>query len=120
MLVYPLGVCQEKRGDRIVDTQPAAPEDDIIIRLRRIEGQVRGIQRMLIGERECEEVLTQLMAARSSIDQVGLLLIERHIEKCLPRDLEMDADSLQKVKETLQMWTRFGLLPGAASPLDQP
>ena len=120
MLLYPWGVCQEKRGNRTVDTQPAAPEDDIIIRLRRIEGQVRGIQRMLTGDRECEEVLTQLMAARSSIDQVGLLLIERHIERCLLRDLEMDADSLRKVKEALQMWTRFGLLPGAASPLDQP
>ena len=106
-------------GNEAVNTQLASPEDDIVIRLRRIEGQIRGIQRMLAGDRECEEVLTQLMAARSSIDQVGLLLIERHIERCLLRDLEMDAGSLQKVKEALQMWTRFGLLPGASSPLDQ-
>ena len=104
-----------------MNSQPASPEeDDIIIRLRRIEGQIRGIQRMLTGDRECEEVLTQLTAARSSIDQVGLLLIGRHIDRCLLKDLEMDPASLQKVKETLQMWTRFGLLPGAASALDQP
>ena len=76
----------------MIMTQPASPEDDIVIRLRRIEGQVRGIQRMLEGDRECEEVLTQLMAVRSSIDQVGLLLMERHIEKCLLKDLETDPD----------------------------
>jgi DNA-binding FrmR family transcriptional regulator len=98
--------------------QEASEEDNILVRLRRIEGQVRGIQRMLTGDRECEEVLTQLMAARSSIDQVGLLMIERHIEKCLLKDLEDDPERLQRVKETLQMWARFGLLPGAASPLE--
>jgi len=98
--------------------QTGPEEDNIFVRLRRIEGQVRGIQRMLAGDRECEEVLTQLMAVRSSIDQVGLLMVERHIEKCLLKDFEDDPDRLQKVKETLQMWTRFGLLPGASSPLE--
>ena len=47
----------------------------ITTRLRRIEGQVQGIQRMLDTGRECEEVLTQIMAVRSSLDQVGVLLM---------------------------------------------
>ena len=45
--------------------------EDIGTRLRRIEGQVRGIQKMLDEGRECEEMLTQTMAVRSAIDQVG-------------------------------------------------
>ncbi len=92
----------------------------MLIRLRRIEGQLRGIQRMLEEDRECAEVLTQLMAARSSIDQVGLMLMETHIESCLLKDLKADPARLQELRETLKMWARFGLLPGAASPLEQP
>ena len=54
-------------------------------RLRRIEGQVQGLQRMLETGRECEEMLTQVMAVRSSIDQVGILLMEGHIEPACSR-----------------------------------
>ena len=43
----------------------------LLARLRRIEGQIRGIQRMLEEDRVCEDIVTQLMAARSSLDQVG-------------------------------------------------
>jgi DNA-binding FrmR family transcriptional regulator len=51
-----------------------SPETEAILnRLRRIEGQIRGIHRMLAEDRVCEDVVTQLMAARSSLDQVGLL-----------------------------------------------
>jgi DNA-binding FrmR family transcriptional regulator len=91
-----------------------------MLRLRRIEGQVRGIQRMLEDRRECEEVLTQLMAVRSSIDQVGVLLFESHIEDCLFQDLAADPAKLRELKEALKIWTRFGLLPGASSPLQEP
>ncbi len=66
-------------------------EKGVTTRLRRIEGQVQGLQRMLESGRDCEEVLTQIMAVRSSLDQVGLLLMERHIEKCLLDDLPADS-----------------------------
>lgn len=96
-------------------------KDKAILRLRRIEGQVRGIQKMLQDGRQCEEVLTQLMAVRSSIDQVGVLLMESHIEDCLFQDLAAaDPARLRELKETLKTWTRFGLLPGASSPLGEP
>lgn len=95
----------------------------ITTRLRRIEGQVQGLQRMLDGDRECEEVLTQIMAVRSSLDQVGLLLMERHIESCVLKDLPMDANSTKDLGDVLKSWARFGLVPGARSGLpeaDQP
>jgi len=92
--------------------QPA----DVLIRLRRLEGQIRGIQHMLEEDRGCEQLLTQLMAVRAGIDQVGLLLMETHIEKCLLTDLDADPERLQELRETLKMWARFGLLPGAALP----
>ncbi len=88
------------------DERPEA--EALLARLRRIEGQVRGLQRMLEEGRVCEDVLTQLMAARSSLDQVGLLIMDHHIEHCLlASDLPND-ESLRKLQHALRTWLRFG------------
>jgi DNA-binding FrmR family transcriptional regulator len=89
-------------------------------RLRRIEGQVQGIQRMLDSGRECEEVLTQIMAVRSSLDQVGLLLMEHHIEHCIMNGQPDDSPLAKDLRDALKAWARFGLIPGARSDLAAP
>jgi CsoR family transcriptional regulator, copper-sensing transcriptional repressor len=99
-----------------MSTRPETADKDVIVRLRRIEGQIRGIQRMVEEERACEQMLTQLMAVRAGVDQVGLLLLETHIENCLLQDIDADAARLKELRDTLKMWARFGLLPGAALP----
>jgi DNA-binding FrmR family transcriptional regulator len=91
------------------DTKPIAT------RLKRIEGQVQGIQRMLEQGRDCEEILTQIMDVRSSLDQAGLVLMEVHIDKCLLEDLPDDAPVTKEIAEVLKSWARFGLVPGARS-----
>jgi len=103
-------------GGGVMSTKTETSDRDVIVRLRRVEGQIRGIQRMVEEERGCEQMLTQLMAVRASIDQIGLLLMEGHIEGCLLKDLRADPERLQELRETLKMWARFGLLPGAAMP----
>ncbi len=90
---------------------------NLTTRLRRIEGQVQGLQRMLDNDRECEEVLTQVMAVRSSLDQVGLLLMERHIERCVLGGLPPDAPTTKELSDALKSWARFGLIPGARADL---
>ena len=57
---------------------------EITARLRKVEGQVRGLQRMLDEERDCETILIQLMAARSALDKVGLLIVSNYIDECFP------------------------------------
>ena len=90
-------------------------DKNIGTRLRRIEGQIQGVQRMVDSGRACEEILTQIMAVRSSLDQVGLLLMEYHIDKCLVEGLPVD--SAREISEVLKSWARFGLVPGARSEL---
>lgn len=85
--------------------------ESLLARLRRIEGQVRGIHRMVAEDRLCEDVLTQLMAARSGLDQVGLLLMDHHIEHCLSGDVP-EEDGLRNLQSTLRMWLRFGSASG--------
>ena len=88
----------------------------LLARLRRIEGQIRGIHRMMSEDRMCEDVLTQLMAARSGLDQVGLLFMDQHVENCLLAGLPAD-EGLRKLQAALRMWLRFGAptLPPAES-----
>jgi DNA-binding FrmR family transcriptional regulator len=86
-------------------------DEALTTRLRRIEGQVRGIQRMLEEGRECEEVLTQLMAARSGLDQAGLLVMDRHLEHCLLTDMP-DNPCIRDLQRALRTWLRFGTPSG--------
>ena len=88
--------------------QPVNAEAEAILnRLRRIEGQIRDIHRMLAEDRVCEDVVTQLMAARSSLDQVGLLIIDRHIDRCLVGDAQPE-EALRNLQQALRLWLRFG------------
>lgn len=58
-------------------------KEQYVTRLRRIEGQVRGIQRMVDEDKYCIDVLTQIAAARSALDSVALGLLEDHMGHCV-------------------------------------
>ncbi|NTW28565.1 MAG: metal-sensitive transcriptional regulator [Coriobacteriia bacterium] len=55
----------------------------IINRLRRLEGQIRGLQTMVESEKDCASVLTQVMAAKSALNQVGVHIISHSMRECL-------------------------------------
>ena len=54
----------------------------VLHRLRRLEGQVRGLQKMIEEERECKDILTQLVGARAALSTVGEIILEAYIEDC--------------------------------------
>jgi DNA-binding FrmR family transcriptional regulator len=56
---------------------------DLRKRLRRIEGQVRGIQQMLADDRDCRDVVTQISAASKALDQTGFLLVAEGLSWCV-------------------------------------
>jgi DNA-binding FrmR family transcriptional regulator len=61
----------------------AATKDDLLKRLRRIEGQVGGIQRMVDEDRYCIDVLTQISAVQAALDKVALGLLDDHARHCV-------------------------------------
>ena len=65
---------------------------DLTRRLRRIEGQVRGVQQMLAEDRDCRDVLTQITAARKALDQAGFLLVANGLTWCIAHPDESDAE----------------------------
>lgn len=75
---------------------------EVITRIRRITGQLRGIERMLSDGRRCEDVLTQLSAVREATNRAGILLIEGELEHCLlTLDDEERPEALKRVMGTL-------------------
>ena len=56
---------------------------DLILRLKRIEGQVRGIERMIEKEVPCPEIMTQVAAATAAMKKVGTTMVQTYMEECL-------------------------------------
>ena len=79
-------------------------------RLRRIEGQVQGLQRMLDNDAYCVDILLQISAVQGALEQVQKLLLGRHIESCVADALRSwsKSERQQKVEELLDVFSRFG------------
>ena len=78
----------------------------LISRLRRIEGQVRGIQRMVDEEKYCVDILVQIAAVRSALDRVGLILLENHTNGCVAGAVRR-GDGEAAVSELMDVVKRF-------------
>jgi DNA-binding FrmR family transcriptional regulator len=61
----------------------SATKDQLQARLRRVEGQVRGVQRMVDDERYCIDVVTQIAAIQAALDKVALGLLDDHAQHCI-------------------------------------
>ncbi|MHC1562787.1 metal-sensitive transcriptional regulator [Actinomycetospora sp. C-140] len=78
----------------------AGNKDDHLRRLRRIEGQVRGIARMIEDDKYCIDVLTQVSAATRALQNVALGLLEEHMGGCVVDAAKAgDAEAAEKVQE---------------------
>jgi CsoR family transcriptional regulator, copper-sensing transcriptional repressor len=81
---------------------------DIQKRLRRIEGQVRGLQSMVDGDRYCIDILDQVAAATRALQAVALALLDDHLEHCVADALTSGgADANEKVREASQAIARI-------------
>ncbi len=80
---------------------PQEVVDDVTKRLRRVEGQVGGVIRMLQDGRDCKDILTQLSAASKALEQAGFKLVAAGMTYCLeqPEKATADGYSLQEVQK---------------------
>ena len=86
-----------------------ADKDALIKRLHRIEGQVRGVERMVQQDRHCTDILTQIAAARTALEQVGSKLLEGHVTHCVADAIASgdEKDAITKTAELLDAVQRF-------------
>jgi DNA-binding FrmR family transcriptional regulator len=83
-----------------------ATKDELLGRLRRIEGQVRGIETMVQEDRYCIDVLTQISAARAALDKVALGLLDDHAHHCVMGA----ADETDRDEKTAELMDAVGRL----------
>ena len=84
-------------------------KEALVKRLHRIEGQVRGIERMVEDERYCIDILTQIAAATTALESVALKILDEHVNHCVAGALESgDAEvAAEKSRELLEAVHRF-------------
>ncbi len=85
----------------------AKDKERIQNRLSRIEGQVRGVARMVDEEAYCVDILTQLSSIVSASEKVALMLLKDHVEHCVRESVESGEDADEKIEELTQAVERF-------------
>ena len=94
-------------GRRIIEIKTRPADKQLLDRLRRIEGQIRGLQRMIEEQRDCSDIIVQVLAIRSALEQVGVKLLDQQLHSCFPDD-DSAGVSLEPLKKSLRMWVKFG------------
>ncbi|WDL98817.1 metal-sensitive transcriptional regulator [Alicyclobacillus sp. ALC3] len=82
-------------------------KDDLQRRLKRIEGQVRGIHKMIDEDRYCVDILVQIAAIKSALQQVGLSLLESHTRGCVADALSHNTGGDEKIDELMDVIRQF-------------
>jgi len=78
----------------------------ILKRLKKIEGQIRGLQRMVADERDCESIVIQMAAVRSAIDSAGALIMNNYMKLCFRQSNEADMAALDSLARVIAIWGR--------------
>lgn len=86
----------------------AEQRDDLLRRLRRVEGQVRGIGRMIEEDKYCVDILNQIAAVNAALDKVGMALLSEHIKGCVTEAVASPGKAgKEKVDELVGVVGRF-------------
>jgi DNA-binding FrmR family transcriptional regulator len=87
----------------------SATKDQLQNRLRRLEGQVRGVEKMVEEDRWCPDILVQIAAIRAALDKVALGLVAGHVQTCMT---EGSADEQRRAEMTAELMAALGRLVG--------
>jgi len=81
-------------------------KEDVMQRLKKIEGQVKGIQRMVEEGKYCVDVLIQIAAVKAAINKVGILVFENHTRECLKKVLDEKQEE-KMIEELINVMIKF-------------
>ncbi|WP_181349570.1 metal-sensing transcriptional repressor [Thalassobacillus sp. CUG 92003] len=96
----------ENSGKQPVTPRTPAEKHQVVNRLKRIEGQVRGIQNMVEDDRYCVDILVQLSAIDSALKNVGYSLMERHTKHCVS-DAIRSGEGEEAIDELMKVLKQF-------------
>jgi DNA-binding FrmR family transcriptional regulator len=89
-------------------TMNETQQQALVTRLNRIEGQIRGIRRMVQEPRQCIEILQQLAAAEAALNRISLAVFKFHVETCVPEGLARgDEEGRKQLSELVEIFDRY-------------
>ncbi len=98
-----------KKGKRSISEKLGPKPINIaaLKRLKIIEGQVRGIQRMVEEEKYCIDILTQISAARAALNKVGNIILKRHLDQCVSNAIRNDGlNGKELIDELMEIFSK--------------
>lgn len=81
-------------------------KDRTLTRLRRIEGQVRGLQRMIEEDKYCIDIITQVSSVQAALEQVSIALMENHMRHCVAEAIQ-EGNGEAKIQEVMEVLRRY-------------
>ena len=81
-------------------------KQNLMKRLRRLEGQVRGVQKMIEEDKYCIDILTQITSISAANRQVGMIVLENHVNGCI-KDAVKHKQGEEKINEMMKAVNRF-------------
>jgi CsoR family transcriptional regulator, copper-sensing transcriptional repressor len=98
-------VAPTRRGGLMLDE---IEQQSLVTRLNRIEGQIRGIRRMVQEPRICVDILQQLAAAEAALNRISLAVLRHHVEKCVPDGIvQGEPEKTKRLAELVDIFDRF-------------
>ncbi len=109
----------EPGGEPLSPTADQVAEMEALVnRLRRIEGQVRGLQKMIQEGKDCGAVLTQLAAAKAALDRVGMHVISHRMKECIEETSGVSLDR-QALEQAFQVFMKYAPYPIAQNNAEE-
>ncbi|MBI9092338.1 MAG: metal-sensitive transcriptional regulator [Desulfobacterium sp.] len=99
-MAYPTGVGYRKRN-KGVEMINEAVKKDALVRLKKIEGQIRGIAKMVENEKYCIDIINQITAAEKALTVVSKNVMKRHVESCV-REAILKGEGQGKINELIE------------------
>jgi DNA-binding FrmR family transcriptional regulator len=81
-------------------------KETILARLRRIEGQTRGLQKMVEQDKYCVDIMTQISSVQAALEQISLMLMEDHMRHCVTEAIQQ-GNGEEKISEVLNVIKRY-------------
>lgn len=81
-------------------------DSKVVNRMKRIEGQIRGLIKMMEDEKDCRDVVTQISAARSALDRTAALIVAQNLQACLLEEVQDGESKEDIINEAVQLLVR--------------
>jgi DNA-binding FrmR family transcriptional regulator len=98
---------KEKEMDEHISAEEQALKKNVLSRMKRIEGQVRGIQGMIESGKECQDILVQVRAVRSALQSANKLILKRYLLRCYAESVENGRDAKESLDKFISVVTGF-------------